>query len=625
MGISLDEANNMVAKKGISIDDANAQLNGTPATKPDSFLDTLKGLYLEPIANMASGVAGKFAGDTAGLDALLWNKLTGDSVDPAQLKQKIQSAMTFEPRTNTGKAVSTSIFNPFVAIGKGLNAVGSAAGDYVSGGTQGEVNQTSPQAMIGNFAREGIPQAASILMAKYPVTTGVVSGGLPAAIGKGAYNIVEPYTKAGNLAKAGRTLNAAAGDVRPQVISALENSSPAVPGSNLTAGLAATSARSPEFSALQTEVASIKPQPYNVIEQGQQAARAKVPQDIAGGATVAERSAALKVAKDARTAATEPFFKQAELSKAKVDVKPVTKLIDEILSKNPKNDSITTPLSGIKSDLTPHAAATPLPAGPTGIRPITPRPQLDVSPKTLKSLSDNIGNKIAAKNPDGSPAFDVSSLVKIKKVLDEQIGLAEPAYAHAMATHKLMSVPVNRLQIGQVLTDKLVPPTGIEGTTPFLKALDKPKKVIKEATGFGAGKDLGKILEPDQLSGLNAVNSELQNNLAFNRLAQKGAPALKKIVADELGAAQWPTVLKTKVTLFHYLYNVAKGEASNRTTGLLSDIMQNPSATAKLMRDNPVEAGILKDAIKTYGQAVAVTSQSGRENNQPGLLGQFGI
>jgi len=131
----------------------------------------------EPIMAMGSGMFAKPVSDVAGLTQLLMQGARRAGVpgieerDPLTVKQDVQRAFTYEPRTAAGKA--TTEYNPLALISKGVGAVGSGARELIAPPkTAGPVRSA-----VGAGVEEAISQIPGLLGAKAGKS---VAEGLPA-------------------------------------------------------------------------------------------------------------------------------------------------------------------------------------------------------------------------------------------------------------------------------------------------------------------------------------------------------------------------------------------------------------------------------------------------------------
>ena len=101
-------------------------------------------------------------------------------------------------------------------------------------------------------------------------------------------------------------------------------------------------------------------------------------------------------------------------------------------------------------------------------------------------------------------------------IQEKMIGFMQevsPEYAKAMAEYESASKPINRLEVGQYLRDRLFPSSNQYGggkitVGQFTKALEHPDETAKLATGFSGAK-LDKILTKDEITQLKSIARDI--------------------------------------------------------------------------------------------------------------------
>ena len=393
-------------------------------------------------------------------------------------------------------------------------------------------------------------------------------------------NLVDSLLPGGTERLGNRVISNVAGDKRQEVINSLLANRPSIPRSNAIAGEASVPSNSAEFAALQKIVKGRLPSDYDAIEQAQKAARTIALQTIGGrGAD----DTALNSAITARKVSSDPFYKAVETSTAKVQVNPVISEVDKLLSLHPNEDAIAGPLMKIKGAL--------MPDGKT----------LETNPQALASLSKNIKTMLGRKTPDGQHEFDVKVLTSIKTLLDDQIEKGEPAYKMARTTFKAGSEPINRMQVGQVLEDRLANVTGKETASPFLKVMEDPTLQMGKATGFKRFKDLGQVLHPGEVQTAENVGKELERSVRFNELAAKGMERAKSIVGES-EPQLYPTGMFSPIlSVTRGILNRSLGKADEKSLAYIAELMKDPQATARAMQiATPAQQGQLLNFMAKY-------------------------
>lgn len=112
---------------------------------------------IEAPLNMATGMIAKPISDVAGL-AAMGKEMASPSAgggDISGFKDYVQNALTYQPRTHTGQAMSQ--YNPISLIGRGIDYVGEKSGGLIKG------DESNPiRVAAGNAMHEGINQLPSL-------------------------------------------------------------------------------------------------------------------------------------------------------------------------------------------------------------------------------------------------------------------------------------------------------------------------------------------------------------------------------------------------------------------------------------------------------------------------------
>jgi len=134
------------------------------------------------------------------------------------------------------------------------------------------------------------------------------------------------------------------------------------------------------------------------------------------------------------------------------------------------------------------------------------------NPQQVKSSIDNV--KALLGNQDN--AFVKRELTTIKKALDHQLSKAVPEYGQAEKIFAQLSKPINQMQIGRELYNKMTPALadGVDTVMArtraeqFANALREGDQTAKNATGF-KGATLANTLDPSQSQTLQDVKNFL--------------------------------------------------------------------------------------------------------------------
>lgn len=478
----------------------------------------------------------------AGEEGIDWDRIGGNVVNPINLLigAKLPAATSLLGRVGSG-ALGGSIFG----------ALQPSYAETPEAFWQDKARQT----VLGGATGAAIP----------PILTGLKAGGQ--ALGA----TVMLKTKAGALREAVSNIKSLAGPERQQLISAIDDLHQYLPDSpNTTAEAIAQkniANKSERFGApivkLQAELARAPEttSQLNSITAAQRVARENALNKIAKTPEAYEKAVAF------RKKVTDPLWAAVEKSTAKVDTKPVDVLLRTTLQKNSNTDAITKPLYDIHRKLNPGG-----------------RPETDI--QKLISLSADVKNKLAAKNPDGTAQYDVKVLTQIKESLDDVIGKAEPAYKSWRTAYRTLSRPMNRMDVGNVLKDRLLNPSGNESPGAFLGALDDAPKTLKKATGFSRYKTLDDVLLPDEVKLATNVAKDMERNLVRKQLAQE-VNVPNATTPGTTGEFRLPNLLWRPALVANFFLRHLGMDASPDINKAAAQILANPAAFKKAIAEVP--------------------------------------
>ena len=149
-----------------------ARSTASPSPETHGIAANAAGAVLEPLAAIGTGMLAKPVSDIFGLAATGKEMVspTPGGGDPAGFKREVQQALTYEPRTAAGKAVTK--YNPLALLSQLIGSGAHKAGELVA-----PPQTSSPlRSAIGSGIEEAIQQAPGVLGAKFG---GKVAEGIP--------------------------------------------------------------------------------------------------------------------------------------------------------------------------------------------------------------------------------------------------------------------------------------------------------------------------------------------------------------------------------------------------------------------------------------------------------------
>jgi len=431
--------------------------------------------------------------------------------------------------------------------------VGAAAGATTPSGTPG-IDQTMLQAGTGAALGGGVPALGPVL----------------ATAGSGAYRtLVEPLVN--RSAIKGRAYMEAAGDKAPEIINALRKNQELVPGSLPTAGEAAVGAGRAEFSALQKSAERVLPTNYLARSDARNAARVAQVSSIAG--TDADMAAAVAL----RESTAKRNYKLAE--NAGIDqkmAKAIQPQLDSLMSRPSMEEARAVAVTlAREKDIT-----------------LTNFGSVEGLDWVKKGLDEQISS--AAKAGSSAGKEKLAALLQTKTDLLAAIDQIAPAYTTARTTFAAQSKPINQMDVGQYLKDKLTAPldeTAVQKAASFSGALrDAPGTIKHSLDGAPRFQKLVDVLEPAQVAQLEAMRQDLARTARQELMAQRGAQAgpnamdvASQSISGATGGGKIPNPLSRVVTIANAIIGRLEGKIDKKLAIEIATEMLDPKVVASIL------------------------------------------
>ena len=381
----------------------------------------------------------------------------------------------------------------------------------------------------------------------------------------------------------------------PEVINALRQQPEIVPGAMPTAGEAAAPVGTTRFSALQESAEKVLPSEYMARRQAQDTARIQALQQV--GKTEAD----LKLAREARSA-------EARLLYGKAGAKTVAE------------------------DAT--------------LKALRERPSMKKAFERAQTLASEEGVTFATAPGLGVPTFNVADMHYVKLALDDLIqnpatygiGKAEaskiastraefikwlegkaPEYRTAREAFASRSKPINQMEVGQYLENKLTSALQEEQKLrpgAFATAVKGAPGTIQKATTGGIRYEkLSDVLTPDQVKIVEDVRSDLARQALFReqaRAARAAGPeagaAGSQLLLEVAGGAQFPTLLNRVTTVANALMKRLAGKIDRKLAIEIATDMLDPERAALAIEAAQRRAGRVSavgEPIRAVGRGAA--------------------
>jgi hypothetical protein len=487
-----------------------------------------------------------------------------------------------------------------IGLVKSLSAAPSALGRIGQGSGIGVVTGAQPlsedSSSATNLGNQAMGAAVGALL-----PAGLELGRKAVSFGR---NIVQPMLGPAGIDRAtGRTLNVVAGDRRQAVIDALQKSAPDVPGAPLTSGQASVPANSAEFAGLQTIIGQRNPSVFygpGGVDGAQEAARRAAIKSFAGNAN--QRAAVVS----ALRSTTDPMREQALTSAnaarlAPLESAPILQRIGSITSRpgDRANDVLTQTLGDLGEK----------------VKRLT-RADGTIDARDLYTIRKQDIGLLVSKYTQGMQGWDkrrIASLEnEVKGLIDDLIENAGgTGWKNYLSTYAQGMRQVNQKEIGERLLKALQSSTGAERPVVYGNAVRTATEGMRTSSGISRFGDIKDVLTPDQMRSVNNVAASLKNNAEFEKLSKVGLPQARSLLGQAEDTMPQINLLSRAMTIYNRISRRLEGVGGERVMRRLSDVMQDPKETARLMAAaTPKERSELIDALMRY-QSATVPSMIG--------------
>jgi|10_taG_2_1085330.scaffolds.fasta_scaffold09957_3 hypothetical protein len=398
-----------------------------------------------------------------------------------------------------------------------------------------------------------------------------VGAGIPATLGaagavlKGGRNLIDPLLAGGGKRAAGRIMRDTAGEDR-QAIAKLLRENKQLPEGQAAAGEIAAPAGRTEFSALQKISESGDPTAYRRARLADDDSRKALVEAISG------KGDDLEQAISARGAQADINYKAA--------------YADDALGRMPPDSELKAIVSNPHYRKEVGDAAESMKA-----RGLTPENDLTQFLHFVKiGLDDKLG-KIGDNALSSTKKAEVQAL---RGDLIDWMGTRNPQYGKARSEFAEASKPINQMEVGKVLRDKLISPLGEEGSegvqrsAQFAQAVRDAPSTIKKATGFKRFEKLPDVLPADKVEKVEVITESLARRAQYEKMSAEGMKKAKEIIGDEIFMLPSTGPLNQTYMIFKTAFNRLVGKMDERSFKALHGIMRDPQEAARLLEQVPL-------------------------------------
>lgn len=398
------------------------------------------------------------------------------------------------------------------------------------------------------------------------------SAAMPVAMraGQVAKAAIDPFSQSGQAGIIGRAINAAAGDSADDAMRNLRGAGELVPGSMPTAGEAAAN---PGIAALQRTATATDPVAMNALaarQAGNNDARLTALRDIAG------------------TDGKREFFQANRDATANQMYSEARRLgIDPAALTPEAQANIAAFQARIPDSVLAEAQQLAKIHGET----MGPEGSVQGLHWIKKGLDSLIGRE---SGPNGSADF-LRAYMGLKNDLMAGIENLSPKYAEANQTYAAMSRPINQMDVAGELLKKSVRPID-DQLLPGMYARNLNDDLAARVTGIRSN-TLGKVMEPQQLSTMNAVKDDLaRKQFSENAGRGVGSDTVQKLAYSNIMAKSGlPGFMKDVpgAGILGRMADLGYKRSNDEMSRKLAQALLNPQETATYM-----EKGIMSPEVE---------------------------
>ena len=478
------------------------------------------------------------------------------------------------PLMDTGAGVAGNIagnvaaYAPLALVPGANTIAGGAALGALTGAAQpiGEGDSRLANAAIGTMAGAVVPAA---------IKAGKT---IKAAV-------IDPFTDKGAQRIAGGLLNRTAGNSQAasQRMAAAKG---ATPGFNPTA---AQSSDDAGIAALERATKAANPGAFDDVERAQRQALADAVRGVAGDSVKREAAVA------ARESAVKPLYDATKQYAVQAD--------DEI------NALLNRPSMQSAKEIAKKLAAERGSGLDDGING---QALHDIK----MGLDDAIGN-----NATGMQGAQRNAALATKQDYLNWLESKIPEYGQARVTYADMSKPINQMDIGQAMTERLIPSLYRDMPSPsqlnaqaFARVLkDQGDDIARSATGMKGAK-LESVMSPEQLKALRGVASDLQMSKSAELAGRGvGSDTVQKTamshIAAQAGIPNWMSgIARVPGGWAKRLGDAVYGSSDEKVKTLMAELLKNPQQAAQAMQAAGVSPSVMAQILKQGTQGLALSA-----------------
>ena len=422
---------------------------------------------------------------------------------------------------------------------------------------------------------------------------GVSAAAIPAAgaLFKSAKTFAEPLYSGGRDTIVGRTLNRIAGDDAANVIQRLKTAQPLVPGSMPTA---AQVAENGGIAAMERSAAGANPSEFAQRGMEQASARLNALRGIAGD------DASISAAVKAREAFTKPSYDAAKSAVYEIDPSMQMTMQTPIMQK-----AIARAKQLAENNERPFMFSTQTSAPFSGVGGRQAQTKTQITGQALLDVKTALDDLLLDPT-SGIVGSEAKTVDRVRGRLLNWMESQNPEFKTARTTYAQMSQPINQMQVGQALVEKLKPALsdygalGKETAANFAGQLRNSDNLMQNATAFKGIGSLESVMGPQNMGSLNGIAQDLARKANAEGLGKgTGSDTFQKLAMQNIaeqagmprlvgGLLDLPVVSRATKWVYR--------DSDEAAQKIIAEAMLSPAKAAQLMEQ--VDKGVLQNSPK---------------------------
>lgn len=214
---------------------------------------------------------------------------------------------------------------------------------------------------------------------------------------------------------------------------------------------------------------------------------------------------------------------------------------------------------------------------------ITPKTDLT---RVLHYVKVSLDKALGKTGDDSLSNTQREAVASVKERLVDWMVNKNPAYGKARDEFAAASRPINQMEVGGYLQDKLTAPiASSERAAQFAQAVRDAPGTLKKSTGFKRYEELTQVLTSQQMKVVNAIMADLNRGAKYENIASK-----TNVGGGIDGPEALPNLLSRPAMIANFVLRQFRAEATPKINAMAGRQYLNPKELADALKDAPPSA-----------------------------------